>query len=100
MGAPALPLCAERPWLATIARRCAIDVYRRSARGSHGPLDEGDPALVELPPSVGPRLRHLGSEIVPWSQLPPQEAELVRLQHLEGLTQHKSHSAWGSPSVQ
>src|SRR5579859_5229712 len=42
-------------WLATIARRAAIDVYRREARRSHGSLDDADPAdpaLVTLPPSV------------------------------------------------
>jgi RNA polymerase sigma factor (sigma-70 family) len=74
------------PWLATIARRCAIDVYRRSARGAHGPLDEDDPALVELPPSVE-RAYDIWEVRRAVAQLPPQEAELVRLQHLEGLTQ-------------
>lgn len=74
------------PWLATIARRCAIDVYRRSARGFHDPLDEGDPALVELPPSVE-RAYDIWEVRRAVAQLPPQEAELVRLQHLEGLTQ-------------
>jgi RNA polymerase sigma factor (sigma-70 family) len=74
------------PWLATIARRCAIDVHRRSVRGFHGPLDEDDPALVELPPSVE-RAYDIWEVRRAVAQLPPPEAELVRLQHLEGLTQ-------------
>src|SRR6516165_2383147 len=43
------------PWLATIARRAAIDVHRREARHAHGPREDADPAapgLVSLPPSV------------------------------------------------
>ena len=43
------------PWLATIARRAAIDLRRREARRPADPLYEaspGDASLVELPPSA------------------------------------------------
>jgi RNA polymerase sigma factor (sigma-70 family) len=74
------------PWMATIARRTAIDVYRRAARRAHGSLDESDPGLVELPPSVE-RAYDVWEVRRALAQLPPEEATLVRLQHLDGLTQ-------------
>ncbi len=74
------------PWLATIARRSAIDVHRRTARREHAPLEENHPALVELPPSVE-RAYDIWEVRRALAQLPPEDAELVRLQHLEGLTQ-------------
>ena len=74
------------PWLATIARRTAIDVHRRSARRAHSPLDEETPGLVELPPSVE-RAYDVWEVRRAVEQLAPEDAELVRLQHLEGLTQ-------------
>jgi len=43
------------PWLATIAKRVAIDIYRREARRPAGSLDDAAPddtALVTLPPEL------------------------------------------------
>src|SRR3954465_4109381 len=43
------------PWLATIARRTAIDIHRREARRSTSPLDDvraDDPAVIDLPPGI------------------------------------------------
>ena len=43
------------PWLATIARRVAIDVHRSESRRSADPLESvspGDPALVSAPQSA------------------------------------------------
>ena len=74
------------PWLATVARRAAIDLYRRSARRAHSPLDEDSARLVELPPSVE-RAYDVWEVRRALEQLPPEDRELVRLQHLEGLTQ-------------
>jgi RNA polymerase sigma factor (sigma-70 family) len=78
-------------WLATIAKRVAIDVYRREARRPTRPLDEvaaDDPALVNLPPDLDVldavwRVRRAIDE------LPPVEATIVRLQHLDGLTHNE-----------
>ena len=76
------------PWLATIARRAAIDVHRRESRRPTQTLDEvvpTHPAVVTLPPSAEQaydtwEVRRAVEE------LPPEEREVVRLQHLDGLT--------------
>lgn len=76
------------PWLATIARRVAIDVHRRERRREHDHLDDVSPlesALVTTPPDVerafeGWEVRRAIDE------LPPDEREIVELQHLHGLT--------------
>jgi RNA polymerase sigma factor (sigma-70 family) len=76
------------PWLATIARRVAIDVYRSEARRSADPIESAapsDPALVSWPESAETvcdvwEVRRAVTE------LPQHEREIVRLQHFEGLT--------------
>jgi len=78
-------------WLATIAKRAAIDVYRREARRPAKALDDvagDDPALVSLPPDLDTldAVWHVRRAI---DTLPPEEATIVRLQHLEGLTQNE-----------
>ncbi len=76
------------PWLAMIAKRSAIDVYRREAVRTADPLESvapGDPALASNPESA---------EVIydAWAVreavdgLPADEREVVRLQHFEGLT--------------
>lgn len=84
------------PWLATIARRCAIDVYRRAGRGAAEPLEDDHPGLVELPSSVE-RAYEVWEVRRALAQLPPEDAELVRLQHLEGLTQSEVAQRIGLP---
>jgi RNA polymerase sigma factor (sigma-70 family) len=77
------------PWLATIARRVAIDVYRSEARRGADTLESAaasDPALVTQPPSADTaydtwEVRRAVTE------LPDEEGEIVRMQHFEGLTQ-------------
>src|SRR5262245_22674639 len=76
------------PWLATIAKRTAIDVYRREARRPARTLndvDADDPALVSLPPDLD-TLDAVWQVRRAIDALPPEEAAVVRLQHLEGLT--------------
>ena len=75
-------------WLATIAKRTAIDVYRREARRPAVALSDvaaGDRALVSLPPELGTldAVWHVRRAI---DELPPDEATVVRLQHLDGMT--------------
>jgi RNA polymerase sigma factor (sigma-70 family) len=76
------------PWLATITRRVAIDLYRSETQRSADPIESvapGDPALASWPQSP----EALGDA---WevrravSELPQDEQEIVRLQHFEGLT--------------
>jgi RNA polymerase sigma-70 factor, ECF subfamily len=76
------------PWLATIARRVAIDVLRRESGRQATPLDAvppSDPALASAP---------AGADTVhdAWAvreaveTLPEDERVVVRLQHFEGMT--------------
>jgi RNA polymerase sigma-70 factor (ECF subfamily) len=79
------------PWLATIAKRAAIDLYRREARRPARALNDvaaDDPALVSLPPDLDAldAVWHVRRAI---ETLPPEEATIVRLQHLDGLTQRE-----------
>jgi RNA polymerase sigma factor (sigma-70 family) len=76
------------PWLATIAKRTAIDIYRREARRPTSALSDapvGDSAMVTLPPDVDTldAVWHVRHAI---DALPPDEAAIVRLQHLDGMT--------------
>ena len=78
-------------WLATISKRAAIDIYRREARRPKLALADvapDDPALVTLPPDFGTldAVWHVRRAI---EELPRDEAAVVRLQHLDGLTQHE-----------
>jgi len=78
-------------WLATISKRAAIDIYRREARRPKRALSDvspDDPALVTLPPDLGTldAVWHVRRAI---DELPRDEADIVRLQHLDGLTQHE-----------
>jgi RNA polymerase sigma-70 factor (ECF subfamily) len=76
------------PWLHTIARRVAIDVLRRESRRRAEALDslsDRDPVLRLDGADIEEtwrrwQVRHAISE------LPADEAEVVRLQHLQGFT--------------
>lgn len=77
------------PWLASIARRVAIDLYRREALRRADPLEdvhEGDPALVSSPESVE-AIYDIWEVRQAVAELPDDEQEIVKLQHFEGLTQ-------------
>ena len=83
------------PWLATIARRTAIDIHRqRGAPAATVQLDEA--TLIDLPDGVD-------QSFDVWAvrgaidELPPLEREVVRLQHLESLTQAEIAERLGVP---
>jgi RNA polymerase sigma-70 factor (ECF subfamily) len=87
------------PWLVTIARRVAIDVHRREARRPHDSVDvvsASDPALVTDPPSVE-RIYEVWEVRQAVDALPEDEREIVRLQHLEGLTHQVIADRLGMP---
>lgn len=76
-------------WLATIARRVSIDIFRRESRRPATAIDDvapDDRAVVSLPPDLGAidAVWHVRKAI---DALPDDEATVVRLQHLDGLTQ-------------
>jgi RNA polymerase sigma-70 factor (ECF subfamily) len=76
------------PWLAAIARRVAIDLYRREALRSAAPIESvsaGDPALVQTPQSAD-TIYDVWEVRQAVAQLPPDEQEVVRLQHMDGFT--------------
>lgn len=76
------------PWLATIARRAAIDVQRRERRRPAGSLesaDPGDAALVSLPPSAE-EIERVWSVRAAIEALDPVDRDVVRMQHLDGWT--------------
>ena len=87
------------PWLATIARRAAIDVHRREARRSAQAIDEvtpGHPAMVTLPPSAE-QAYDVWEVRRAIDGLPDEERQVVRLQHVDGLTHAEIASHLGGP---
>ena len=82
------------PWLATIARRTAIDVHRREARRSTEWLD--DAAVPELPDGVD-QLLDVWAVREAIDELPTVEREVIQLQHLESLTQAEIGARLGVP---
>ena len=80
------------PWLATIARRAAIDVHRREPDRSAS-LDDPDSHVEwNRADSWRSTLGGLDNAYEAWTvreavdALPPEERDVVRLQHLQGFT--------------
>lgn len=79
------------PWLSTITRRVAIDIHRREARRATTALDDvpvGHDSVVTLPPSPD-ALHDTWAVREAVDELPPDEREVVRLQHLEGFNHNE-----------
>jgi len=77
------------PWLATIARRAAIDVVRAERRRptiSLETADAGDDALAVLPPSAE-QIEAVWAVRAAVDALDEADREIIRLQYLEGRTQ-------------
>ena len=76
------------PWLVAIARRTAIDMYRRESLRSGAPLETvpaDDSALVTAPASAE-TLYETWEVRQAVGALPDDEREVVRLQHFAGMT--------------
>ena len=87
------------PWLATIARRVAIDLYRREARRAARPLEAirlDDPAIVSAPKTAD-ALYDVWEVRRAVSALPTNERDVARLQHFEGLTHAQIAKRLGIP---
>jgi RNA polymerase sigma-70 factor (ECF subfamily) len=87
------------PWLATIARRVAIDIYRRESVRAVSPLEAvpaDDSALVSPAVSVED-VYDLWEVRRAVSLLPDDEREVVRAQHFEGLTHEQIAARLGVP---
>ena len=74
-------------WLTTIARRVAIDVYRRERR--HRGLDDIDTSdsssLITLPPSVD-QMEDVAQVRRALDKLPAADRDLIRMQHFDELS--------------
>jgi RNA polymerase sigma factor (sigma-70 family) len=86
-------------WLATIAKRAAIDIYRREAARPAGPLADvatDHRSMVSPPPDLEAldAVWHVRRAI---DMLPLDEATIVRLQHLDGMTQSAIADKLGIP---
>jgi len=87
------------PWLATIARRAAIDIQRRERRRPSDALDfvpSDDAAVVTLPPDIG-RIYEVWQVREAIDALAPDDRELIREQHLLGKTQTEIADRLGIP---
>ncbi|MFZ0378734.1 MAG: sigma-70 family RNA polymerase sigma factor [Solirubrobacteraceae bacterium] len=87
------------PWLATIAKRVSLDIYRRETRRSARPLDlvpADDPALVS-PAFAVEDACDVWEVRRAVSLLPDDEREVVRAQHFEGLTHEQIAARLGIP---
>ena len=82
------------PWLYSIARRQAIDVYRRNRRLEVTDSDTMD--IVELPPSLE-RTWEAWEVRLALDKLPPDEREVVRLAWFEGLSHPEVAERVGVP---
>ena len=85
------------PWLATIARRTAIDVHRQESRQTSSDIDDvpaSHPALVQEPVAIE-RTYDAWQVRQALDELPADERRVVQLQHLEGLTQTAVGAATG-----
>ena len=87
------------PWLATIARRVAIDMQRRSARRPATSIEVADvanPALVSMPPSAE-EIWDVWQVRAAIDELDPAERDVIRLQHLDGFTHAEIADRLGVP---
>jgi RNA polymerase sigma-70 factor (ECF subfamily) len=79
------------PWLATIAKHAAIDIYRRESRRptvAFAEVAAEDSAIANPPPELD-TLDAVWQVRRAIDALAPEEATIVRLQHLVGLTHNE-----------
>ena len=85
------------PWLATIAKHAAIDIYRREASRPTVSLSDvaaDDSAIVSAPPELD-TLDAVWQVRRAIDALAPEEATIVRLQHLDGMTHNEISAKLG-----
>jgi RNA polymerase sigma factor (sigma-70 family) len=85
------------PWLATIARRAAIDLQRREATRTRLARVDEPTVVVQSVPESAERAYDVWAVREAVDGLPAEEREVVRLQHLEGLTQVEVAERLGIP---
>ncbi len=83
------------PWLYTIARRVAVDLYRRERKHRAGPLED-EPEIVALPVSFE-NTWEVWEVRVALDRLPSEERDVVRATHYLGLTHAQAAEHLGIP---
>ncbi len=83
------------PWLYAIARRVAIDLYRRDRRHASSALDD-EPEIVSLPPSFE-GIWETWQVRRALDRLPRQEREIVHATRFLGLSQEETADRLGLP---
>jgi RNA polymerase sigma-70 factor (ECF subfamily) len=83
-----------RPWLATITRRVAIDLYRRELARRSEPHADVDATVIPL---AFERTWEAFEVRAALDQLPDDEREVVRLSHFEGLAHSEIAEKLGVP---
>ncbi len=83
------------PWLYAIARRVAIDVYRRERRAA-ATVELGDDDVAVVPLSFE-RTWERWEVRTALDRLPDEEREVVRLTHLVGMTHQQAAGELGVP---
>jgi RNA polymerase sigma-70 factor, ECF subfamily len=86
------PTRAFEPWIYSIARRTAIDVYRSERRR----VSIDAPDVAEAGPSID-RIWEIFQVRIAVDQLPDDEREIVRMSHFEGLTHNEISQALDVP---
>jgi RNA polymerase sigma factor (sigma-70 family) len=83
------PTRALAAWLASIARRTAIDVYRRERRhlGARD-IDDVESELITMPPSVE-QIYDVSEVRHAVDALPDEDRKLIRMQHFDELTHNE-----------
>lgn len=82
------------PWLYTIARRVAIDMYRKETRHRSTEVKEADIAVL---PTEMENAWDAWQVRVAVSKLPPDDQELIRCFHYLGLSQSETAEKMGLP---
>lgn len=80
------------PWIFTIARRTAIDIYRKQSRT----LVSDRVDVVELPPSMD-KIWEVFEVRTAVDRLPEEERQVIKLSHFEGLSHSEIAERIGIP---
>jgi RNA polymerase sigma-70 factor (ECF subfamily) len=83
------------PWLYAIARRVAVDLYRRERRHQSSSTDE-EPEIVALPPSFE-QAWETWEVRAALDALPREERDVVRVTHYLGLSHEQAAEYLGIP---